>query len=228
MLSDIEIASQKVMRPVLDIAGDLGIAEDELDLYGRYKAKLDDSLYERLADRPDGRLVLVTAINPTPAGEGKTTTTVGLGQALNRLGHRTIIALREPSRARYLASKAGQPVAVMRRSCRWRISISIHRRYPCHHGCQQSDGSLDRQPYPPGQHPRYRSAPHCLEALPRHERPRFASYCRWLGRQGRWRPARRRLQYLCRFRNHGSSLPGNRPGRPESPARKDGCGLHIR
>jgi formate--tetrahydrofolate ligase len=107
MLSDIEIASQKVMRPVLDIAGDLGIAEDELDLYGRYKAKLDDSLYERLADRPDGRLVLVTAINPTPAGEGKTTTTVGLGQALNRLGHRTIIALREPSLGPVFGIKGG-------------------------------------------------------------------------------------------------------------------------
>lgn len=107
MLSDIEIASQKVMRPVLDIAHDLGIAEDELDLYGRYKAKLDDTLYERLADRPDGRLVLVTAINPTPAGEGKTTTTVGLGQALNRLGHRAIIALREPSLGPVFGIKGG-------------------------------------------------------------------------------------------------------------------------
>ncbi|NCA98926.1 MAG: formate--tetrahydrofolate ligase [Clostridia bacterium] len=107
MLSDIEIASQKVMRPVLDIARDLGVAEDELDLYGRYKAKLDDNLYERLADRPDGRLVLVTAINPTPAGEGKTTTTVGLGQALNRLGHRTIIALREPSLGPVFGIKGG-------------------------------------------------------------------------------------------------------------------------
>jgi len=107
MLSDIEIASQKVMRPVLDIALELGIAEDELDLYGRYKAKLDDTLYERLSDRPDGRLVLVTAINPTPAGEGKTTTTVGLGQALNRLGHRTIIALREPSLGPVFGIKGG-------------------------------------------------------------------------------------------------------------------------
>ncbi|MDD2459239.1 MAG: formate--tetrahydrofolate ligase [Eubacteriales bacterium] len=107
MLSDIEIASQAVMRPVLDIAGELGVTEDELDLYGRYKAKLDDSLYERLTDRPDGRLVLVTAINPTPAGEGKTTTTVGLGQALNRLGHRTVIALREPSLGPVFGIKGG-------------------------------------------------------------------------------------------------------------------------
>ena len=107
MLSDIEIASQKVMRPILDIAGELGIFESELDLYGRYKAKLDDSLYNRLSDRQNGRLVLVTAINPTPAGEGKTTTTVGLGQALNRLGHRTIIALREPSLGPVFGIKGG-------------------------------------------------------------------------------------------------------------------------
>jgi formate--tetrahydrofolate ligase len=107
MLSDMEIASRTPMRPIVDVAADLGIAADELELYGRYKAKLDDRLFERLAGRPDGRLVLVTAINPTPAGEGKTTTTVGLGQALNRLGHRAIIALREPSLGPVFGVKGG-------------------------------------------------------------------------------------------------------------------------
>ncbi len=107
MLTDIEIASLAQMRPISDVAADLGIQFDELELYGRYKAKLTDELIKRTADRPDGRLVLVTAINPTPAGEGKTTTTVGLGQALNRLGHPAIIALREPSLGPVFGVKGG-------------------------------------------------------------------------------------------------------------------------
>ncbi|MDD2534087.1 MAG: formate--tetrahydrofolate ligase [Eubacteriales bacterium] len=107
MLSDIEIASQATMRPISDVAADLGITFDELELYGRYKAKLTEDLILRTADRPDGRLVLVTAINPTPAGEGKTTTTVGLGQALNRLGKHAIIALREPSLGPVFGVKGG-------------------------------------------------------------------------------------------------------------------------
>lgn len=107
MLTDIEIASLCQMRPISDVAADLGIQFDELELYGRYKAKLSDELIHRTAGRPDGRLVLVTAINPTPAGEGKTTTTVGLGQALNRLGHSAIIALREPSLGPVFGVKGG-------------------------------------------------------------------------------------------------------------------------
>ncbi|MBP1757409.1 MAG: Formate-tetrahydrofolate ligase [Firmicutes bacterium] len=107
MLTDIEIANSAKMRPISDVAADLGIMFDELELYGRYKAKLTEDLIERTADRPNGRLVLVTAINPTPAGEGKTTTTVGLGQALNRLGHSAIIALREPSLGPVFGIKGG-------------------------------------------------------------------------------------------------------------------------
>jgi len=107
MLTDIEIANSAKMRPISDVAADLGIMFDELELYGRYKAKLTEDLIERTAGRPNGRLVLVTAINPTPAGEGKTTTTVGLGQALNRLGHSAIIALREPSLGPVFGIKGG-------------------------------------------------------------------------------------------------------------------------
>lgn len=107
MLSDIEIATQTRMKPIRDIAAQLSIQEDELDYYGRYKAKLNESLLQRLADKPDGRLVLVTAINPTPAGEGKTTTTVGLGQALCRLGKKAVIALREPSLGPVFGIKGG-------------------------------------------------------------------------------------------------------------------------
>ncbi len=86
MRSDIEIALEAEMEPIQNVASKLDIKEEELDLYGRYKAKLTDDLWERVKDRPDGKLILVTAINPTPAGEGKTTTTVGLGQAMDKLG----------------------------------------------------------------------------------------------------------------------------------------------
>ena len=86
MLSDIEIAQSTALRPIAEIAQELGIQEDELELYGKYKAKINERAFARLADKPDGKLVLVTAINPTPAGEGKTTTTAGLGQAMAKIG----------------------------------------------------------------------------------------------------------------------------------------------
>lgn len=95
------------MVPVMEIAGSLGIDPDDLELYGKYKAKLSLSLWDKIKHRPDGKLVLVTAITPTPAGEGKTTTTVGLGQALNRLGKKAIIALREPSLGPSFGVKGG-------------------------------------------------------------------------------------------------------------------------
>ena len=97
MKSDIQIAQEAVMEPIAEVAKRLDIREDELELYGKYKAKFSDELLERLKDEPDGKLVLVTAINPTPAGEGKTTTSVGLGQAFGKLGKKAVIALREPS-----------------------------------------------------------------------------------------------------------------------------------
>ena len=107
MKTDIEIAQEAVMVPVREVAASYGIEEDELELYGKYKAKLSDELWERVKDRPDGKLVLVTAINPTPAGEGKTTTTVGLGEAFGALGKNAIIALREPSLGPCFGIKGG-------------------------------------------------------------------------------------------------------------------------
>lgn len=107
MKTDIEIAQEARMNPIKDVAASYGIGEDELELYGKYKAKLTDELWERVKDRPDGKLVLVTAINPTPAGEGKTTTTVGLGQALGKLDKKAIIALREPSLGPCFGIKGG-------------------------------------------------------------------------------------------------------------------------
>ncbi len=107
MRSDIEIALGAEMEPIQNVASKLDIKEEELDLYGRYKAKLTDDLWERVKDRQDGKLILVTAINPTPAGEGKTTTTVGLGQAMDKLGKKAVIALREPSLGPCFGLKGG-------------------------------------------------------------------------------------------------------------------------
>lgn len=107
MLSDIEIAQQAKLLPIKDVAAQIGIAEDELEFYGKYKAKLSDELSERLSGKPDGKLILVTAINPTPAGEGKTTTTAGLGQAMAKIGKKAIIALREPSLGPVFGIKGG-------------------------------------------------------------------------------------------------------------------------
>ncbi len=107
MKTDIQIAKEAVMLPITQIADKLGITDDELELYGKYKAKINDEFLKRTADRPNGKLILVTAINPTPAGEGKTTTTVGLGMAMNRLGKNAIIALREPSLGPVFGVKGG-------------------------------------------------------------------------------------------------------------------------
>ncbi len=107
MKTDIEIAQEAVMLPVKEVAASYGISEDDLELYGKYKAKLTDELWEQVKDRKNGKLVLVTAINPTPAGEGKTTTSVGLGDALSRLGKKTLIALREPSLGPCFGIKGG-------------------------------------------------------------------------------------------------------------------------
>ena len=107
MKTDIEIAQSAKMLPICEIAEGLGINEEEIEYYGRYKAKLSDTLANRIKSNKDGRLVLVTAINPTPAGEGKTTVTVGLGQAMNKTGRSAIIALREPSMGPVMGIKGG-------------------------------------------------------------------------------------------------------------------------
>ena len=107
MKSDIEIAQKAHMVPIVKVALSIGLTEDDLELYGKYKAKVSPAVAKRLADKPDGHLILMTAINPTAAGEGKTTTTVGLGQALAKLGKKTAIALREPSLGPSMGVKGG-------------------------------------------------------------------------------------------------------------------------
>ncbi|MBR2463984.1 MAG: formate--tetrahydrofolate ligase [Clostridia bacterium] len=107
MKTDIQIAQEAKMLPIAEIAAELGVADEELELYGRYKAKITDSFLTRTASKKNGKLILVTAINPTPAGEGKTTTTVGLGMAMKKIGKNAVIALREPSLGPVFGIKGG-------------------------------------------------------------------------------------------------------------------------
>ncbi|AHM57012.1 formate--tetrahydrofolate ligase Fhs [Peptoclostridium acidaminophilum DSM 3953] len=107
MKTDVQIAQEAKMLPIMEVAKQIGLGEDDIELYGKYKAKISLDVYKRLADKPDGKLVLVTAINPTPAGEGKTTTNVGLSMGLNKIGKKTITALREPSLGPCFGVKGG-------------------------------------------------------------------------------------------------------------------------
>ena len=107
MKTDIQIAQEAKLQPIKEVAASIGIMEDDLELYGKYKAKLSDELMDRTKNNPNGKLILVTAINPTPAGEGKTTTSVGLGQAFGKLGKKALIALREPSLGPCFGVKGG-------------------------------------------------------------------------------------------------------------------------
>lgn len=107
MKTDIEIAQESVLEPITKVAGQLGIAEDDLELYGKYKAKLSDEYIKSIEGNPNGKLILVTAINPTPAGEGKTTTSVGLGEAFGKMGKKAVLALREPSLGPCFGIKGG-------------------------------------------------------------------------------------------------------------------------
>ena len=107
MKTDIQIAQEATMLPITAVAAELGVADEELEQYGRYKAKISDAFLKRTASKPNGKLILVTAINPTPAGEGKTTTTVGLGMAMKKIGKKAVIALREPSLGPVFGIKGG-------------------------------------------------------------------------------------------------------------------------
>ena len=107
MLTDVQIAQNTKMLPIKEVASKIGLSEDDLELYGKYKAKIGFEAIDRMKDKEDGRLILVTAINPTPAGEGKTTVMIGLGQALNKIGKNTVVAMREPSLGPCFGIKGG-------------------------------------------------------------------------------------------------------------------------
>lgn len=127
MLSDIEIAQKAELKPITEIGASIGIPAEDLENYGPYKAKVSLKLTRELENKPMGHLILVTAISPTPAGEGKTTTTVGLGQALSQLGKKAMICLREPSLGPAWVLRAALQAAATPRWFLWKISTSIHR-----------------------------------------------------------------------------------------------------
>ena len=111
--------------------------EDDLELYGKYKAKISLEAIKKLDQNEDGKLILVTAINPTPAGEGKTTTMIGLSQALNKLGKKSVVAMREPSLGPCFGIKGGAAGGGYAQVVQWKISTSFYRRYSCNHCCKQ-------------------------------------------------------------------------------------------
>lgn len=128
MPSDIEIAQKATMKKIAGIAKErLGIPEDSLEPFGHYKAKVSLAYLDTLKNKKDGKLILVTAISPTPAGEGKTTTTVGLGDALNHIGKKAMICLREPSLGPVFGVKGGAAGEATPKSCPWKILICISR-----------------------------------------------------------------------------------------------------
>ena len=144
MKTDIEIAQEAVMEPITKVAESIGIEADDLELYGKYKAKLSEEFLRKIQDRPNGKLILVTAINPTPAGEGKTTTTVGLGEAFGRMGKKAVIALREPSLGPCFGIKGGAAGGGY-------AQVVPMDELNLHHLCQQPVGCVAGQSYPAGQ-----------------------------------------------------------------------------
>ena len=201
----------------LDVAQErLGIAPENLEPYGHYKAKVSMDYIKSLKGKKNGKLILVTAITPTPAGEGKTTTTVGLTDALNHIGKKAMLCLREPSLGPSLRHEG------RRRRRRLRPGGAdgghqppLHRRFPRHHlGAQPALGT-DRQPHLLGQRARHRQPPRRLAPRDGHERSR-ASRDRLLARRRRQRlSARGRLRHHRRLRGDGDLLPCQRSRRPQ-------------
>ena len=190
MLSDIEIAQQAKMQKITDVAAKLGISEDDIELYGKYKAKLSYDLIRRVKDKKDGKLILVTAITPTPAGEGKSTTTVGLAQGLAKLGKKVIVALREPSLGPCMGIKGGAAgggysQVVPMEDINLHFTGDFHAITSAHmllaamlDNHIQQGNALNIDP-----------APYCVEACCRYERPRAAQHRSRPGRQGSRRTA---------------------------------------
>ena len=184
--SDIDIARAATKRPILDIAKDrLGIAAEHLVPYGHDKAKLTLDYIGSLEDRPDGKLILVTAITPTPAGEGKTTTTVGLGDGLSRIGKNAVMALREPSLGPCFGVKGGAAGGGYAQVVPMEdINLHFTGDFPRHRCRQQPARSDGGQPHLLGQQGRHRPAPGELAPRRRHERPRLAQRGLLAGRRG--------------------------------------------
>ena len=187
MKTDIEIAQETKMLPIKDVAAQYGISEDDLELYGKYKAKISNELWNEVRERPDGKLVLVTAINPTPAGEGKTTTSIGLAQALTKAGKKTMLALREPSLGPCFGIKGGAAGGGYAQVVPME-DLNLHFTGDFHAITTANNllaALLDN--HPAGERPGHRHPADPLEAVPGHERPRFEKYRDRTGSQGRRR-----------------------------------------
>ena len=139
MKSDIQIAQEAKMKNIREIAAELNLSEDDIDQYGKYKCKISLDVLERNKDNKKGKLVLVTAINPTPAGEGKSTVTIGLGQALNKRNKKAIVALREPSLGPVFGMKGGAAGGGYAQVSNGGYKSSFHRRYSCNNNSEQCD-----------------------------------------------------------------------------------------
>ncbi len=213
--SDIEIARAARMKPIAEIAAGLGIDAKELHPFGHTKAKLSFDFIDGLEGRPDGKLVLVTAITPTPAGEGKTTTTVGLGDGLNRIGKKAIICLREPSLGPCFGVKGGAAGGGYAQVVPME-DINLHFTGDFHAIGAANNllaALVDNRPA-------HRSAPRRLAPRARHERPGVA-LDRLLARRGRQRLCPRgRVRHHRRLGGDGDLLPRDRPRRPHQAARQ--------
>ena len=192
VLSDIEIAQQTKLEPITAIAKQVGLTDDDLELYGKYKAKISFEAIKRLSKNEDGKLVLVTAITPTPAGEGKTLTTIGLAQALNYMGHKAVVALREPSLGPVFGIKGGAAGG----------------------GYSQVLPMEDINLHFTGDMHAITAANNLLAQRRRRHR-----------RQSLRFPAGRPFYDHCRFGNHGSSLPGQRPYGSQEAHGRHHCSL---
>ncbi len=229
MLSDIQIAQQAKLKRVDALAAErLGITDEHLEPYGYYKAKVALNYLDTLQDRPDGRLILVTAISPTPAGEGKTTTTVGLGDALNRIGKNALICLREPSLGPVFGMKGGAAGGGYAQVVPMEdINLHFTGDFNAIQLANNSAGCDAGQPYPSRQRARPRRAPHHLEARARHERSRVARDRRLAGRSGERLSAAGRFRHRRRLGSHGDLLLGQLAGRSEGAAGQHRGGVHA-
>ena len=230
MPSDIEIAQAAKMQRIAKVAREkLGIAEEHLEPYGHYKAKVSLKYLETLKGKKDGKLILVTAISPTPAGEGKTTTTVGLGDALNHIGKKAMICLREPSLGPVFGVKGGAAGGGYAQIVPMEdINLHFTGDFGAIAARQQPARGADRQPHQPRQRARHRRAPHPVEARARHERPRAARHHRRARRHRQRLPAPGRLRHRGRLRGDGDLLPVDLARGPEEAPRQHRRRLYAR
>ncbi len=229
MPSSLEIAQEATLRPIAEIAEELGLSPDEYDLYGKYKAKVDLSVLERLADRPDGKLVCVTALTPTKAGEGKTTTSVSLTQGLGHIGRTVALCLREASLGPVFGIKGGAAggghaqVVPMED-----MNLHFTGRHPRDRRGQQPARGHARSAPPAREQARHRPALDQLAPLRGHQRPRAPPDRARARRADERLPARDRLRHHRGLRGHGHPGRGPRPPRPAQPPGRDHRRLHAR